>query len=102
MFVILVTDIILLSTMLVGLLRMRRRCGDTFALGRLLWTQVRYRRLFSTVVFLIREYISVRKGVIWLLIGTAAELTPVVNPASLISRFVLMVPSRFSCLLACI
>ncbi|KAH9992897.1 hypothetical protein BJV77DRAFT_408306 [Russula vinacea] len=56
MIVILVTDIILLSTMLVGLLRMRRRCGDTFALGRLLWTQ----------------------GVIWLLIGTAAELTPVV------------------------
>jgi hypothetical protein len=50
MIVILVTDIILLSTMLVGLLRMRRRCGDTFALGRLLWTQVRYWRLFLTVV----------------------------------------------------
>jgi hypothetical protein len=58
MIVILVTDIILLSTMLVGLLRMRRRCGDTFALGRLLWTQVRYWRFFLTIAILIRKYNS--------------------------------------------
>ncbi len=38
---ILVTDIILLSTMLVGLLRLRRGGGGKFELGRLLWKQVR-------------------------------------------------------------
>ena len=58
MIVILVADIILLSTMLVGLLRIHRRCGDTLALGRRLWTQVRYWRLFLTVVILIRKYNS--------------------------------------------
>ena len=87
MVVILITDIILLSTMLVGLLRMHRRCGDTFALGRLLWTQVRCWRLFPAVVILIRYIFPVRKGVIWFLIGTTAELTPVVSPASFILRF---------------
>jgi len=53
--VVFVTDIVLLLTMLVGLFRLRRRGGGTFELGRLLWKQ----------------------GLIWLLIGTAAELTPV-------------------------
>jgi hypothetical protein len=37
---ILATDIILLSTMLVGLLRLRRGGGGKFGLGRLLWKQV--------------------------------------------------------------
>jgi len=36
----LVTDIILLSIMLIGLSRMRRHGGGTMALGRLLWNQV--------------------------------------------------------------
>ena len=35
----LATDLILFSTMLVGLLRLRLGAG-TFGLGRLLWTQV--------------------------------------------------------------
>ena len=35
-----ITDIILLLTMLVGLLRLRRYCGGTFGLTHLLWTQV--------------------------------------------------------------
>jgi len=53
--VVFVTDIVLLLIMLVGLLRLRRHGGGTFELGRLLWKQ----------------------GLVWLLIGTAAELTPV-------------------------
>jgi hypothetical protein len=36
----LVTDIILLSIMLIGLFRMRRHGGGALALGRLLWSQV--------------------------------------------------------------
>ena len=36
----LVTDIILLSIMLIGLSRMRRHGGGTMTLGRLLWNQV--------------------------------------------------------------
>jgi hypothetical protein len=54
MIVILATDVILLSTMFVGLLRLRRGGGDAFALGRLLWKQVRWWRLFLAIVFLIR------------------------------------------------
>lgn len=52
----LVTDIILLSIMLIGLSRMYRHDGDTMALGRLLWNQ----------------------GVIWLVVAVVAELTPTV------------------------
>ena len=36
-----VADCLLLLIMLVGLLRLRRRGGGTFELGRLLWRQVR-------------------------------------------------------------
>jgi hypothetical protein len=36
-----VTDCLLLLFMLAGLLRLRRRGGGTFELGRLLWRQVR-------------------------------------------------------------
>jgi hypothetical protein len=44
-----VTDAILLMTMFVGLLRLRRRGGGTFELGRLLWKQVRW-WLFSLAI----------------------------------------------------
>jgi hypothetical protein len=36
-----ITDCLLLLLMLAGLLRLRRRGGGSFALGRLLWRQVR-------------------------------------------------------------
>lgn len=36
-----ITDCLLLLFMLAGLLRLRRRGGGTFELGRLLWRQVR-------------------------------------------------------------
>jgi len=52
----LATDITLIAIMLVGLLRLRRRGGGWFALGRLLWKQ----------------------GVLWLLLAIVAELMPVI------------------------
>ncbi|KAI0275777.1 hypothetical protein BGY98DRAFT_990556, partial [Russula aff. rugulosa BPL654] len=51
-----VTDIILLSIMLIGLSRMRHRGSGTMTLGRVLWNQ----------------------GVIWLVVAVVAELTPTV------------------------
>ena len=39
-----INDFFLLVVMLVGLLRMRVHCGGTFALGRLLYKQVRWRQ----------------------------------------------------------
>jgi hypothetical protein len=39
----LITNIILLLTMLIGLLRLRSEGGGTFGIGSLLWKQVRYR-----------------------------------------------------------
>ncbi|KAH9981974.1 hypothetical protein BJV74DRAFT_887218 [Russula compacta] len=52
----LVTDIVLLSIMLLGLLRMRCHGSGSFALAHLLWKQ----------------------GLIWLLLATLAEVPPVV------------------------
>jgi len=52
----LVTDVVLLFTMFIGLLRLRHRGGGKFALGHLLWKQ----------------------GVIYLLVATIAEIMPVV------------------------
>lgn len=40
-FTTLITDVVLLLIMLVGLLRMRFDAGGAFALGRILWKQVR-------------------------------------------------------------
>ena len=82
---ILATDIILLSTMLVGLLRLRRGGGGKFELARLLWKQVRW---WQTQVIVLLICIHLLKGVIWLLIGTVAELTPVVSLAGFIPHFI--------------
>ncbi|KAI0003774.1 hypothetical protein BJV74DRAFT_811649 [Russula compacta] len=68
----LVTNIVLLLIMLVGLLRLRRHGGGSFALAQLLWKQ----------------------GLIWLLVATIAEVPPVVlinlnlnEPLDIISHF---------------
>ena len=37
----LITDVVLLLIMLTGLIRLRLRGGGAFALGRMLWNQVR-------------------------------------------------------------
>ena len=57
----LVTDTILLLTVLVGLLRLRRNGGGRFGLGQLLWAQVRS-LLFALVgvLLLIVVYLFVR------------------------------------------
>ncbi|KAH9984324.1 hypothetical protein BJV74DRAFT_886495 [Russula compacta] len=51
-----ITDIVLLSIMLAGLLRLRRHGGGSFGLARLLWKQ----------------------GLIWLLLAIVAEVPPLV------------------------
>ena len=75
----LVTDLVLLVTMFVGLLRLRRDGAGRFALGRLLWKQVKSRRLLGSLVS--ANVISVWEGIIWLFAATAAELPPVVSSA---------------------
>lgn len=47
---VLVTDIVLLVTMLIGLLRMRINVGSTFGLARILWNQVRRWKFLLTVI----------------------------------------------------
>jgi hypothetical protein len=75
----LITDMVLLVTMFVGLLRLRRHGAGRFALGRLLWKQVGLWQLSSSRVP--ANVISVWEGIIWLLAATAAELPPVVSSA---------------------
>ena len=48
------TDIALILIMLVGLLRLRTGGGGWFDLGRLLWKQVSWQRVFQTVVRLLQ------------------------------------------------
>jgi hypothetical protein len=69
-------DTTLLLIMLFGLYRLRRHRGGLMALGSLLWNQVgafpNYHALDSPAYFL-------RKGVVWLLLAVATELTPTVG-----------------------
>lgn len=46
----LITDVVLLLIMLVGLLRMRLDRSGSFALGRILWKQVRSSQFFLAVI----------------------------------------------------
>jgi hypothetical protein len=77
----LVTDIVLLTIMLIGLARMRRHGGGTMALGRLLWKQVGRcsKSSWQPPCSRLIENISIRKGVIWLVVSVVAELTPTVS-----------------------
>ena len=85
----LIVDVMLLLTVLVGLLRW---CSDglgMFGIGRLLWKQVGYQSFPSAVMPSVHSYgfcSSVRKGVIWLLLATAAEVPPTVCPVSLLAH----------------
>ena len=62
--------------MLIGLLILRRDGGGKFGLSHLLWKQV-WR--FFKLVYLFILY----KGVIWIALGTATEIPPLVGLASL-------------------
>ena len=77
-----VADMALLLVILAGLFVLRRNGGGTFGLTRLLWRQVRWRfspALVRLIFFLI---FFVLKGVIWLVLGSAIEIPPLVSPAN--------------------
>ena len=76
-------DTALALIMLIGLLRLRGHGGGMFNLGRLLWKQVSAGG-GSGSLWCSRSpnAFSVREGVIWLLIATAAGLTTVASTAS--------------------
>jgi hypothetical protein len=87
--------------MLIGLLRLRLGAGGAFGLGRVLWNQVRW-WLFSLAVIhaisLMR--ISIRKGIVWLLIATIAEVPTSVRLPILFHIYLLLIvilPYRRSC-----
>jgi hypothetical protein len=72
----LATDIILLLIMLIGLLRLRVQGAGMFGLWRLLWRQVG--SLLAMVPRICQSNVC-PKGIIWLLIATAAEVPPTVR-----------------------
>jgi hypothetical protein len=74
----LITDTILLLTVLVGLLRLRHDGGGFHGLVQLLWKQVRGSISPFAGVLLTYCRVSLFKGVIWLLFACAAEIPPVV------------------------
>ena len=97
----LLTDVVLLLIMLIGLLRLRLGAGGTFDLGRLLWNQVRW-WLFSLAVIHAISLMGIftRKGIIWLLIATIAEVPTSVRLAILFHFDLLLIvilPYRRSC-----
>jgi hypothetical protein len=79
----LITDTIILVTMLVGLFRPLNDCSYTFGVGRLLWKQV------GSPLFPLCDALEpltlfpILKGIIWLLIATVAEVPPTASFASL-------------------
>ena len=87
--------------MLIGLLRLRLEAGGTFGLRRLLWNQVRWWLFLLAVTHTISLMrISIRKGIIWLFLATAAEVPTSVRLAILFRLFFLLIdisPYRRSC-----
>ena len=73
------TDIILLLIMFFGLLRLGFHERGAFGMGRLMWKQVGYWCFSLTMVFSAYMVVRVRKGVIWLLVATIAEVLPAVS-----------------------
>ena len=90
----LVSDVVLLLTMLVGLLRLRRH-GTVFALGQLLWKQVGNAASCSHCLLIFSC-----KGLVWLFAATVAEVPPSVSPIAppLISLSLIHTCSSCRCL----
>ena len=93
-----VTDIVSLSIMLIGLLRMRRETAGAFSLGTLgqfFWKQVRWFQLPLTVIlpYLLMR-VSIHQGLIWILIATVSEVPTVVCLAVLLDCFFLLIASQ--------
>jgi hypothetical protein len=79
-----ISDMVLLLIVFAGLFVIRHGGGGTIGLTRLVWEQVRWRLLdrssFDSQLLLFYFF---RKGVIWLVLGSAAEIPPLVSPGSL-------------------
>jgi hypothetical protein len=91
------TDVVLLSIMLMGLLRMRLESGGSFGLGGVLWNQVRWP---AVILAKFTDGISFCQGLIWLLLVTVGEVPSTVRLAILShSSFlpVLIAISRHRC-----
>ena len=83
--------------MLTGLLRMRLKTGSAFGLAHILWKQVRlWQSLLAVILPNLLNYIFVRKGLIWLLLATVAEVPSAVRLAILFHLFLLLIaPQTF-------
>ena len=75
----LISDTILLLTVLVGLFRLNRGIRGSIGVGRLLWNQVRLFCFASWALDPTIGFITASKGVIWLLLAAAVEIPPVVR-----------------------
>ena len=75
----LISDTILLLTMLVGLFRLNRGIRGSIGVGRLLWNQVRLLCFSSWALDPTIGFITASKGIIWLLLAAAVEIPPVVR-----------------------
>jgi hypothetical protein len=83
-----IADLVLLLIILAGLLILRHGGGGMFGLTRLLWNQVRWCGVVvftdCSFFFLFTSLILFfHKGVIWLVLGTAIVVPPVVSAANL-------------------
>jgi hypothetical protein len=67
--------------MLIGLLRLRFHEPGVYGLGRLMWRQVRVFALLASRGSPSIDTLPVRKGILWLLLATIAEIPPVVSVA---------------------
>jgi hypothetical protein len=65
--------------MLIGLLRLGFHEPGVYGLGRLMWRQVRVFALLSSRSSLSTYTLPVRKGIIWLLLATIAEIPQAVS-----------------------
>ena len=88
----LLTDVVLLLIMLIGLLRLRLGAGGAFGLRRLLWNQVRWWSFFLALIYTVSLMrISIQKGIIWLILATAAEVPTSVRLPILFHLFFLLI-----------
>ena len=67
--------------MLIGLLRLRFHEPGVYGLGRLMWRQVRVFSLLASRGSLSTDTLPVRKGILWFLLATIAEIPPAVSVA---------------------
>jgi hypothetical protein len=78
-----ISDMVLLLVVLTGLVILRRGGGGTSGLTGLLWKQVRWRLPGRTSSDLQFCYYFVHKGVVWLVVGSAAEIPALVSLSNL-------------------